>query len=171
MAVWRKKVCLLGRAGVGKTSLCRRFVEGAFSDVYASTIGVQLWRKEVELDTERVQMVLWDVQGDDDLLGVHASYLVGSSGIIWVGNAADSHTVDALKELRERFTSSVGSIPSRVLLNKIDLLSAADAADAIRRAERELATPVLPTSAKTGAHVEDSFTALAQAMLREGGAQ
>ena len=32
MTTWERKVCLLGAAGVGKTSLVRRYVEGIFSD-------------------------------------------------------------------------------------------------------------------------------------------
>ena len=37
-----KKVLLLGRLGVGKTSLVNRFVHNRFSDTYFSTIGVRI---------------------------------------------------------------------------------------------------------------------------------
>ena len=42
-----KKICLLGDAAVGKTSLVRRFVYNLFDDKYLSTIGVKVSRKTV----------------------------------------------------------------------------------------------------------------------------
>ncbi len=36
------KICLLGEANVGKTSLVYRFIENKFKDNYKSTLGVNL---------------------------------------------------------------------------------------------------------------------------------
>ena len=40
-----KKVCMLGGFAVGKTSLVSRFVHGAFSEKYLTTIGVKIDKK------------------------------------------------------------------------------------------------------------------------------
>ncbi|MDA1044441.1 MAG: GTP-binding protein, partial [Verrucomicrobia bacterium] len=36
----KKKICMLGSAAVGKTSMVRRYVESIFSDRYLATVGV-----------------------------------------------------------------------------------------------------------------------------------
>ena len=61
----RLKVCLVGAPAVGKTSLVRRYVEGAFSEEYLTTIGVRISRKRVEVNGEPVGLVVWDINGDD----------------------------------------------------------------------------------------------------------
>jgi GTPase SAR1 family protein len=38
----KAKICLVGEAAVGKTSLIRRYVESHFSDAYLMTIGVKV---------------------------------------------------------------------------------------------------------------------------------
>jgi GTPase SAR1 family protein len=44
---WKKKICMVGQFGVGKTSLVRRFVESIFDESYLTTIGVKIDRKDV----------------------------------------------------------------------------------------------------------------------------
>lgn len=48
-AMVKKKVCMLGSFGVGKTSLIRKFVHNAYSDRYVSTVGVKVDKKTVVL--------------------------------------------------------------------------------------------------------------------------
>lgn len=62
----KKKICMLGTHGVGKTSLVRHFVHSIFDDHYLSTIGVKIDRKTVQLDEVEVTMVLWDIAGEED---------------------------------------------------------------------------------------------------------
>ncbi len=45
MAALKKKICLLGSFGVGKTSLVARFVHSIFSDKYLTTVGVKIDKK------------------------------------------------------------------------------------------------------------------------------
>ena len=45
---YRGKVILLGDAGVGKTSLLARYVDGIFSDIYKQTVGANFLIKEIE---------------------------------------------------------------------------------------------------------------------------
>ena len=46
----RKKICLLGEAAVGKTSLINRFVFNQFDDKYISTMGTKVSKKVISLD-------------------------------------------------------------------------------------------------------------------------
>jgi len=63
----KKKICMIGAFGVGKTSLVRRFVDGFFGEKYLTTVGVKIDRKDVSAGGESVALMLWDLAGEDDL--------------------------------------------------------------------------------------------------------
>jgi len=46
---YKFKVCLVGDPGVGKTSLVRRFVYNMFSDKYLTTIGTNIYKKNLKI--------------------------------------------------------------------------------------------------------------------------
>src|SRR2546426_12838573 len=48
----KAKVCLVGEASVGKTSLARRFVLDQFDDRYLPTMGAKVTKKEIVLQPE-----------------------------------------------------------------------------------------------------------------------
>jgi len=70
-----QKICLLGAPAVGKTSLARRFVFSTFSDKYHSTIGVKIDKKSIVVDDMDVNLIIWDVQGEDRYQKVLGAYL------------------------------------------------------------------------------------------------
>jgi len=45
----KKKICMVGQFGVGKTSLVRRFVDSIFDERYLTTLGVKIDRKDVSI--------------------------------------------------------------------------------------------------------------------------
>ena len=47
----KAKICLVGEAAVGKTSLIRRFVQSQFSDDYLTTIGVKVSKKRLDVSS------------------------------------------------------------------------------------------------------------------------
>jgi small GTP-binding protein len=79
-----KKIVLVGHFGVGKSSLIRRFVQDAFSEDYKVTIGVQIHKKEIVLNDKNLTFIIWDIEGKDDLDKIRKSYLLGTSGFIYV---------------------------------------------------------------------------------------
>ncbi len=66
----KMKVCMVGEAAVGKTSLVRRFVLDLFNEAYAATLGARVTKRELhfkglEIDKHvRVDMTLWDIMGE-----------------------------------------------------------------------------------------------------------
>ncbi|HTG31675.1 MAG TPA: COR domain-containing protein [Thermoanaerobaculia bacterium] len=73
------KVILLGNGRAGKTQLCRRFRDQPFDDSVESTHGVQIWRKELRIQTGGQEQVFqvnwWDFGGQDIYHGTHALFL------------------------------------------------------------------------------------------------
>jgi len=161
----QKKVCMLGGFGVGKTSLVARFVHSRFSDQYLSTMGVKVDRKGVDVGDRHVNMMLWDIYGEEDNRKVATSYLRGTSGAILVADGTRPETLETTQVLLQRLQDTVGDIPSILLINKHDLTDQWGVTDNMLEALRTDSRPVYLSSAKTGEHVETAFHTLAELMV------
>ena len=114
---------MLGAFAVGKTSLVQRFVNSIFSDKYKTTLGVKIDKKTIELENQDVDLILWDLAGEDEFMKVRSSYLRGSSGAILVADGTRPETLDIAVELNHKVNREVGQIPFVLLINKSDLLN------------------------------------------------
>ena len=158
----QKKICLLGGFGVGKTSLVSRFVHSIFSDKYLTTLGVKIEKKTVPVDAESVDLIIWDLHGEDDFQKVNMSYLRGASGYLLVVDGTRRATLETALSLHERAQKTLGKVPCMMAINKADL---EDRWDIVSTAVDGLAFPVVMTSAKNGTEVEETFASLARAMV------
>ena len=156
---------MLGPFAVGKTSLVRRFVKSIYSDVYQTTIGVKIDKKMIQVGSQGVTMVLWDIYGEDDYQKMHWSYLRGASGYLLVADGTRRTTLEKAIALEQTARQEVGLLPLVFVMNKCDL---ADDWDLDPDWESRLSTfgwPIICSSAKTGAGVEEAFLCLAQKVL------
>ncbi len=164
MTTYERKLCLLGAAGVGKTSLVRRFVEGIFSEAYLSTIGVKVDHRRVPLGADAVNLVIWDIEGETEHRTVRLRYLRGAAAYLLVADGTRPETLPAALRLRDQVADRQPDLPYLVLLNKAD--RAADWRVAPAEVERlATAAPVIVTSARTGDRVAEAFEALARRLL------
>jgi small GTP-binding protein len=165
-----KKICLLGDFAVGKTSLVRRYVDNQFSDEYLSTIGVKLSRKLIHISrgnepSAEVQLVLWDLEGNDDFASVSHSYLRGAHGAIIVGDQTRPETIlNTKKHIRAFLTVNPKAFVA-VAYNKEDLRAEGASATVPSFGSDERVVLVQPTSAKIGQGVTPLFEALCQKLL------
>jgi len=161
----QKKICMLGSFAVGKTSLVRRYVESIYSDAYHTTVGVKIDKKTVRVAEQEVNLVLWDLYGEDEFQKMRWSYVKGSSGFLLVADGTRRLTIEKALALEEGVRQAVGSLPFIFVLNKADLSSSWEI-DA--NLETDLAAKgwdVLRASAKTGENVEAAFQKLTEKML------
>lgn len=161
----KKKICLLGYYAVGKTSLARRFVDETFSEKYLTTIGVKIDKKEVVIDNNSIQLLIWDIHGEDRFQKVQKSYLIGTAGYLLVIDATRTESVDIMFQLKKMAEESLKNAPFLVLINKSDLI---DEIIVTPETLIELGinkNQILTTSAKTGENVEDAFRLLASQLL------
>jgi small GTP-binding protein len=161
----KKKVCMVGQFGVGKTSLVRRFVFSLFDDKYLTTIGVKIDRKDVVVGSLTLTMILWDLAGEDDLAQIKISHLHGASGYILVADGCRAGSLDKAVELQQRIEEQVGSLPCVLVLNKCDVRERWEVDPTAAAAQ---GWPVFETSAKSGAGVEEMFLGLARKLASEG---
>jgi small GTP-binding protein len=165
--MFQKKVCMLGGAAVGKTSLVARYVRNLFSEKYHSSIGVKVDKKVVSVGDQEITLLLWDIYGDDEFQKVRASYVRGAAGYLLVVDGTRRSTLDKALELRNGLGPAIGEVPFVLVLNKSDLVDDWDVPDDVVERLQTEGWVVVRASAKTGAGVEESFAALAGRLVSE----
>lgn len=162
----QKKICILGAAGVGKTSLTAQFVYSKFSEKYLSTMGVKIDKKVVTVDDTSVNLMIWDIHGEEKYKKITSSYLRGSAGILTVIDGTRAETIQTAHEILARVHRDIGKIPNIFLLNKHDLVDAWDINAQALAELKQYDNPIYTTSAKTGEHVESSFQQLTKMLIQ-----
>jgi hypothetical protein len=160
----QKKVCMLGAFAVGKTSLVARFVRSLFSEKYHTTVGVKVDKKIVAVGEEQVNLLLWDLYGEDDFQKLRTSYLRGSSGYVLAVDGTRAETLEKAVILQSRAREMLGDVPFVLVLNKADLVDKWEVEDSAIDELVGQGWSTLKTSAKTGAGVEEAFLTLARRM-------
>ncbi|HEX9004777.1 MAG TPA: Rab family GTPase [Blastocatellia bacterium] len=158
----QKKVCLLGAFAVGKTSLVARFVKSIYSDQYLTTVGVKVDKKSLRLDDQEINLIVWDLAGEDEFQKVRMDYLRGAAGYLLVADGTRGNTLETARMLEQRVTETFGAIPFVCLLNKADLTNEWEIDDQTFDGIRAQGWDVLKSSAKSGEGVEEAFQMLAR---------
>ena len=164
----RKKICMVGLYGVGKTSLVKRYVESMFDERYHTTIGVKIDKKDVVVEKTPVSLAIWDMAGEDEISQVKLSHLRGASGYLLVVDGCRRSSLDKALELRARIEQQLGPLPFMLVINKADLKHQweIDTAD-FERIYKE-GCHFLEASARTGDAVEAAFAGLTRTILTAG---
>lgn len=176
--VLKAKICLVGEAAVGKTSLNRRYVENAFEDRYVSTLGSKVSLKRIWLTSKKepgkqleVQISIWDLIGERSYLdSLHQEYLRGAQGLIAVCDVTRYSTFEALDEWITKAFLISGQVPLAIIVNKIDLKDQVmvlyDDQEPEGKAQR-FGGFAAWTSAKSGENVNDVFGRLSLGIVRQ----
>jgi small GTP-binding protein len=160
-----KKICMLGTLAVGKTSLVRRFIEGFYSDDYHTTIGVKIDKKPLREAGQEVNLVLWDILGEDRFQKVQPSYWRGMSGYLLVVDGTRRNTLDEALALNQRVIDTGLKVPAVLLVNKADLADQWEIGDDRLAQLTQSGWEIMRTSAKTGENVDAAFSRLTLKML------
>lgn len=169
------KVCLVGEAAVGKTSLIRRFVLDNFDDKYIQTLGTKVSKKEMSATNVdpsgemKIDMTIWDIMGQKGFRELlKEAYFYGAKGILAVCDSTRKKTLEDLDDWIEGVYSVTGKIPIEFLANKVDLKDAAEVTeDDMVQAAKAYGSPFHFTSAKAGVNVELAFQSLAERIAKE----
>ncbi len=157
-----KKIVLIGDFSTGKTSLIRRFVDNQFSDKYLSTIGVKISRKNITLDENEIQNIIWDVEGATESKMLNASYLLGAHGTIVVADITRESSMENMKEHIDLVRSVSDKTAVVIALNKSDLLPRDEAEKILASLQKKFSDIkfVTLTSAKSSEGVTALFQEL-----------
>lgn len=161
----QKKICMVGAFATGKTSLVARFVNSIFSEKYQTTVGVKIDKKTLNVNEKNLNLILWDLYGEDEFQKLQISYLRGSSGYLLVVDGTRANTFQKALHLQTIVEESIGKVPFIVVLNKWDMkneweIDNIEIDDIVQRG-----WTVIKTSAKTGLGVEEVFENIAKKIL------
>ena len=156
---------MLGAFAVGKTSLVRQYVFSIFSGSYQTTLGVKIDKKSLDVDGETVELILWDLAGEDDFMKVPGSYLRGSSGVVLVADGTRADTLETAMGLNQKVIEEVGNIPVILLVNKSDVKGSWTIDQVELRRMEESGWRIIETSAMDGANVNQAYQELAQQLI------
>ncbi|MEO6393632.1 MAG: Rab family GTPase [Pyrinomonadaceae bacterium] len=163
----QKKICMLGAYAVGKTSLVQRYVQSIYTDKYLTTVGVKIDKKPVQVGDTEVNLLLWDIQGDDGVEKLRSSYIRGASGYLLVIDGTRAATLDTAHDVQAFVDKEIGLIPFVVAINKADLIEEWQITPV--QIEELIARGwlVQHTSAKSGQGVEQAFSTLAERIMEK----
>ena len=165
-----KKICLLGDGAVGKTSLIRKFVFDKFDDKYIMTFGTKVSKKQVEIAREgmdyNMTFLIWDILGQRVHNNLHSAYYQGATGAFIICDTTRIETLEHIEEWIQLFRKVNENSPVVLLGNKSDLVDQMQFGDAeLGKVAAKYNMKYHLTSAKTGAHVEDSFIELGNEVI------
>jgi len=161
------KISIIGDGGVGKTSIIKKFTKGSFEKDYIQTIGAQFSRYDMEIDGDLINLIFWDIAGqDDDFIFLHPLFYRGSKGCIIVfsleENDLGEESFDHIEDWHNELKKYCGDIPVVLFANKVDLVEE-DSINTIQIQEIVHKYHFLRsfiTSAKTGEGVIEAFNAI-----------
>jgi len=176
----KTKVCLVGEAAVGKTSLIRRFVQDEFDDRYITTLGAKVSKREIVFPISprheiQMDITVWDIMGEKgfrDLL--KEAFFHGAKGVLAVADFTRYSTLKELDDWIQGVFKVVGPIPVVYAINKVDLrdeVMILYGDKEIAEAARTFDAPYFYASAKTGENVEVLFRKIGSMVLQREGIQ
>jgi len=171
------KAVLIGDAAVGKTSVRRKYLGKGFISSHIATIGVDFAQKAVVVDDQPVQLIIWDLAGQEGYGRVRKHYYEGCSAIILVYDITNRDSFDnASAWLAESYKHTEEIPPIAVLANKVDLRTLSSGVELVTPEEGaafakslteklEVPTIFFETSAKNGENIQESFTELTRILI------
>lgn len=170
----RLKILTLGKEGVGKSCLVKRYCEKRFVAKYNPTIGVDYGVTNATSGGVDIRVNFFDLSGDLAFIRVREEFYSDTQGALLVFDAADRTTFDALPDCLSEFThrlktDSIGSVAVVVCANKTDKAPCAVSADEARTWAAGAGCKYAEVSAATGDGVTEAFaTIFAEILQRQG---
>lgn len=156
---------MIGSFAVGKSSLVKRFVHESFTGEYYTTVGVKIDRKTIQVGSQSMDFILWDLNGEDAFQSVQMSYLRGMHGYFLVIDGTRKATVDVAMQLDHKIQEAFGPTPRICAINKKDLLTEWELDESTTQSMSLPERPMIHTSASTGEGVEELFQQMGTMLL------
>ncbi|TFG22434.1 MAG: GTP-binding protein [Promethearchaeota archaeon] len=162
---YKFKIVIVGDPGVGKTSLILRFTNNAFRRSYIPTLGVHISDKIFKVDDATIQMVLWDIAGQQKFSMLRQQFYLGTDGIFLIFDLTNAETFENISTWYQDVENQLDdrTLLGYVIGNKKDLINrmTVDSNYAINLATK-LQLGYIETSARTGENVDEAFYEIAK---------
>lgn len=162
------KIVVCGDPSCGKTSTILKFTDSAFRKTYIPTIGVNVTRKEVAVNENNIDLVLWDIAGQVKFQVLRRHFYEGAQGFLLLFDVTRANTFESISNWYEDIKKHYKEGDPIVLLcgNKIDLkkdrwISTQDG----KALAEKLNIDYIETSALTGENIDQAFFIIAEKVL------
>jgi small GTP-binding protein len=157
------KLIVVGDAGVGKTSLARRFCTGQFDESYLFTLGVDFFTKQLKIKNHPVKLVIYDTGGQERFDFIRGLYFEGAAGAVIAYDVTDRKSFERISHWKEQVLQRCEGIPLELVACKVDLSDQRVVKSDEGEAEaKKNGMAFLESSAKTDFQVNDVFQRLAE---------
>ena len=116
------RICLIGNASVGKTSLLKTYTSNPFHNKYMPTVGVDFQVVTLKYKEIIAKVHIWDTAGEERFKSISSNYYRSSHGFIYVYDITDGDSLNSLENwitLTNEHTNS--NVINFLVGNKIDL--------------------------------------------------
>jgi Ras-related protein Rab-1A len=160
------KILLIGDSGVGKSCLLLRFADGAFTDSYISTIGVDFKIRTTDIYGKHVKLQIWDTAGQERFRTITTSYYRGAHAIIIVYDVSDLESFNNIKSWLEECDKFASENVTKILVgNKSDSTERKVTYQMGQEFADLINVPFIETSAKNQINVEATFVKITESLL------
>eukprot|EP00754_Rhynchopus_humris_P015607 Rhum_TRINITY_DN14467_c20_g1::Rhum_TRINITY_DN14467_c20_g1_i1::g.91821::m.91821 len=168
------KLLVVGDAGVGKTSLVRRYCDHVFTANYKATLGVEFNSKTVKCGKKEIQAQLWDIAGQEIFGHMTRVFYRGAVGAIVVCDPRDPNTLYNAVKWKEDIDRKVQlpwaqAIPCLLVVTKLDLGAytlPSDIKSLSEFAAEHGFAGYAEVSAKDGTNVNEAFLSLVRVITK-----
>lgn len=160
------KVVMMGDGAVGKTSLVLRYTQNTFSPEYKQSLGASFAVKDLEVQEQKVKLVIWDVAGQPSFRQVRRHYYSGAHGALLVFDVSEPSSFMTLRNWYSDFRRIVPNGAVVLIGNKVDLAEKRMVPpEAAQMLKNWWNIPYIETSAATASGVQDAFLLLSNHAL------
>lgn len=161
------KIVTVGAQSVGKTSIIIRFSTGAFREHYSPTLGVGFAYKKMQVDTDNVNMQIWDLGSQDFLERTRANYYLGAQGVIFMYDVTSWESFNEVIEWKNEVDRNLEDYRAILVANKTDLImERVVSADEGQKVADQMGIPHMEASVRLDKNVNDAFETLARNIIR-----
>ena len=168
------KIIIIGDSSVGKTSFLLRFCDGKFDADSITTIGIDHKVKFISRQEKRIQLQIWDTDGQERFRSLQKTLFKGSDGILLMYDISKYETFKHIKKWINDIKTNIGVPIEKIALiiigNKSDLPDDEKKVDQndVENLEKTTGFKIIEASAKNDHNVNESMIALVDKMLELG---
>ena len=155
----RYKMIMFGSISVGKTSLVNRYVNNKFEPSYISTLGYNVYEKQIPHNNVILSIMIYDVGGQEQFRDLRRKYAEGANTAFIIYDITNRESFEKIADWKHNLFLFAGEIPFIIIGNKLDLEEERKVTfkEGMELSYQLGALEYVETSAKTGTDVEKAF--------------
>ena len=162
------KILMLGESKVGKTTFTQRFCEKKFNPNNLSTVGTEIYKKNLIRDNKSIYLEIFDTAGQDKFRSIVKNQISGADGFLLLYDISNKKSFDLISNWIEEIIKIVDpkDIGLIIVGNKSDLKEEREVTEEMRKdLEEKQGIKFMEASALENYNVTEAFELLIDDLL------